>query len=59
MPNYVPVSKEAHASRRWKRFESYAFANKETFLPLVAAELQRLSPPSPSPLSSRMRHSSR
>ena len=41
MPNYVPVSKENHASKRWTRFESYAFANKETFLPLVAAELPK------------------
>ncbi|SMP52261.1 SapC protein [Desulfonatronum zhilinae] len=41
MPNYVPVSKENHASKRWKRFDSYAFAQKETFLPLVAAELPK------------------
>ncbi|SMP82517.1 SapC protein [Desulfonatronum zhilinae] len=41
MPNYVPVSKESHATKRWKRFESYAFAAGETFLPLVAAELPK------------------
>lgn len=41
MPNYVPVSKESHASKRWRRFESYAFAQRETFLPLVAAELPK------------------
>ncbi|GAB6059019.1 SapC family protein [Desulfonatronum parangueonense] len=41
MPNYLPVSKENHGSKRWTRFESYAFASKEIFLPLVAAELPK------------------
>ncbi len=41
MPQYVPVTKENHASKRWKRFTSYTFAAKETLLPLVAAELPK------------------
>lgn len=41
MPNYVPVSKENHASKRWKRYESYAYAMSQHVLGLVAAELPK------------------
>ena len=39
MPNYIPVSKETHASKRWKRTASFAFAAKDAVAPLVAQEL--------------------
>ncbi len=41
MPNFVPVSKQTHASKRWKRFESYTFAAQEGFAELSAAELPK------------------
>lgn len=41
MPKYVPVSKETHASKHWKRYESYAFATGENIVPVVAAELPK------------------
>lgn len=42
MPNYIPVNNEAHATKRWRRYESYTFAASESILPLVAAELPRV-----------------
>lgn len=41
MPNYIPVSKETHASKRWKRIDNYSFAAKDAVAPLVAQELPR------------------
>jgi hypothetical protein len=39
MPNYIPVTKERHATKRWRRYRSYAFAAQQTGVPLVGAEL--------------------
>ncbi|SMP50761.1 SapC protein [Desulfonatronum zhilinae] len=41
MPNYVLVSKETHSPKRWKRYESYAYAMSQHVLGLVAAELPK------------------
>ena len=39
MANYVPVTKERHATKRWRRYRSYAFAAQQAGVPLVGAEL--------------------
>lgn len=41
MPNIVPISRERHAGKCWKRFDSYAFAAHTALVPLVAAELPK------------------
>lgn len=41
MPNIVPISRERHADKGWKRFDSYAFAAHTTLVPLVGAELPK------------------
>ena len=41
MPNIVPISRERHADKGWKRFDSYAFAARTALVPLVAAELPK------------------
>jgi hypothetical protein len=41
MPNFVAVSRDRHAAKRWIRYDSYKFAGKEAVLPLVAAELSK------------------
>lgn len=41
MPNIVPISRERHADKGWKRFDSYAFAAHTALAPLVAAELPK------------------
>lgn len=41
MPNYIPVSKESHAGKRWKRIVNYSFAARDAVAPLVIQELPR------------------
>lgn len=41
MPHYVPVTAERHAQKRWQRFSSYAFAERDAVVPLVAAEFAK------------------
>ena len=41
MPKYITVSKETHASKRWKRIDSYAFAAKDTVASIVVQEFSR------------------
>ncbi|MTW20210.1 SapC family protein [Allochromatium palmeri] len=41
MPNFVPISRERHADKGWKRFDSYAFAARTALVPLVGAELPK------------------
>ena len=41
MTNIVPISRNRHASKRWKRDKGYSFASKDTAAPLVLAELPR------------------
>ncbi|MBI4206910.1 MAG: SapC family protein [Betaproteobacteria bacterium] len=41
MPKIIPVTPSRHASRRWRRYDSYAFAADRAVVPLVAAELAR------------------
>ena len=36
-----PVSKSRHGHQRWKRYESYSFAAKDTSAPLVVAEFAK------------------
>lgn len=39
MPKFIAISKEIHASKRWKRIGNYSFAAKDTVVPLVLQEL--------------------
>ena len=41
MPNFHVISTERHASKRWQRISSYAFAAHEAIVPLTAGELPR------------------
>jgi hypothetical protein len=41
MSRLVPVTREAHSHKRWRRNESYAFAASESVVPLVATEFSR------------------
>ncbi|MBK1719771.1 SapC family protein [Thiocystis violacea] len=41
MPTIVPVSRERHAAKHWKPFQSYAFARQSALVPLVAAEIPK------------------
>lgn len=41
MPDFHPVSKTTHASKRWLRATSYAFAREHGLLPLGLPELSR------------------
>lgn len=41
MPNFVPVSRERHATQRWRRYSNYTFAAADTVAALVAAELPK------------------
>jgi hypothetical protein len=41
MPNIAPISRERHADKGWKRFDSYTFAARTALAPLVAAELPK------------------
>ncbi len=41
MPNFQVVSRERHGHQGWLRYTSYAFAMKETVLPLTLAELPK------------------
>jgi hypothetical protein len=41
MVKLTAVSKETHAGRSWKRFESYGFASEDNLVPLVGAEISR------------------
>lgn len=41
MPNFQVISRERHASQRWQRYTSYAFAVHEAVMPLAAAELPK------------------
>ena len=38
MPRLVPVTREGHSQKRWRRNEGYAFAASESVVPLVATE---------------------
>ena len=39
MPKFIAISKEIHASKRWKRIGNYSFAAKDNVVPLVLQEL--------------------
>jgi hypothetical protein len=41
MPNLQAVSRERHADKRWQRYSSYVFAEKDAVCPLVAQELPK------------------
>lgn len=41
MPNFVPITREHHAARRWQRRANYAFAAKEAVVSMVLAELPK------------------
>ncbi len=41
MPQFVPVSRERHGTRHWRRYASYGFARTRAVLPLAGAELAR------------------
>ncbi len=41
MPNIHPVSKSRHGNQRWRRYDSYGFAAKDTSAPLVVAEFAK------------------
>ena len=41
MPNFQAISRERHATLRWKRYSNYTFAAADSVAPLVAAELPR------------------
>lgn len=41
MPNYQAISRERHASQRWQRYTSYAFAVHDAVIALAAAELPK------------------
>lgn len=47
MPNFVPVSRDSHARKRWLRSENHSFAANELVVPLVGAELGRALPAMP------------
>lgn len=41
MPNFQVISRERYAHKAWLRYTSYAFAMRETVLPLALAELPK------------------
>jgi len=41
MPNFQVISRERYAGKRWLRYTGYAFALRETVLPLALAELPK------------------
>lgn len=41
MAKWVAVTKDIHADRSWKQFESYQFASSDNMVPLVGAEIAR------------------
>jgi hypothetical protein len=41
MPNYIVISRETHADKRWQRYSSYAFSAGEAVVPVLVAELAR------------------
>jgi len=41
MPNLVPLSRDRHAGKGWRRLDSYAFAAHTALVPLVASELPK------------------
>lgn len=41
MPNYQAISRQRHAGKRWLRYSSYAFAMRDSVLPLILAELPK------------------
>jgi hypothetical protein len=43
MAQFVPVSRERHADKRWRRPENYAFAASDGLTPAFGAELFRLA----------------
>lgn len=41
MPQVTAVTKQHHAGKSWKKFQSYDFASKEALAPLAGAEITR------------------
>lgn len=39
MAQFVPVSRERHGGKAWRRFDNYAFAASRHYVPVVGAEL--------------------
>jgi hypothetical protein len=39
MPQLTAITPQAHRNKYWKRFDSYKFAEKDSLVPIVAAEL--------------------
>lgn len=44
MTTFVPVSRERHGAKRWKRYPDYRFAASTTVVPLQISELTRAVP---------------
>ncbi len=42
MPRFVPVDRNAHAGKSWKRPENFVFAGQDGVVPVVAAEVRNL-----------------
>jgi len=41
MSRLVPITREVHSQKRWRRNESYAFAASESIVPLVGSEFSK------------------
>ncbi|MCA1786045.1 MAG: SapC family protein [Desulfobacteraceae bacterium] len=41
MPQLAAITKESHAGKSWKRFQSYNFASKDNLAPLAGAEVAK------------------
>lgn len=47
MTEFLAINPERHANKVWKRYTSYAFAARETVIPLLGAELSKAVPALP------------
>lgn len=41
MPSFIPVSRERHANKKWRRCDTYSFVRDESVAPIVGLELGR------------------
>ncbi len=42
-PRFVPLSRTAHAAKRWHRYANYAFTASQTVVPVVGLEIDRVA----------------
>lgn len=42
-PRFVPLSRTAHAAKRWHRYADYSFAASQTVVPVVGFEIDRVA----------------